>query len=68
MKKLMAFCDLPWEPECLELASQNRAVKTDVMMNAREGINTNADGRWKDYARYLHPAADILGIDVSEYV
>ena len=52
-KELLAFCDLPWEPECLEFHQNKRQVRTASIDQVRKPINNKSIGAWKNYDSIL---------------
>lgn len=65
-RELLAFCGLPWEDACLQ---HHRYIGRSAIINAsamqvRQPLYQSSVGRWKKFAPYLKPAADILGIEI----
>jgi tetratricopeptide (TPR) repeat protein len=61
-RKLMDYCDLSFEPECLSLQDTPRMVRTLSLEQVRRPIYSSSIGRWKNYAQELQPLSDALGI------
>lgn len=55
VRRLLAFLELPWEPECLNFFRAERAVRTSSDFQVRQPIYSSAVGRWKHYAEHLQP-------------
>ena len=53
MRKVLAFCQLPWEPACMDSKRNSTAVGTLSAVQARAAIHTRAFGEWKPYERQL---------------
>ncbi len=53
IKKLIEFCDLPWEDPCLSFYDNEAPVSTASKVQVREPINTKSIGRWKNYQAQL---------------
>ena len=60
-RRLVAICDLDWEPACLEFHRTARPVRTASASQVRRPIYKTSVGRWKNYEREL---ADLFaGLD-----
>lgn len=60
VRRLLDFCDLPFEPQCLAFHENAAPVATASSAQVREPLYTSALGRWKRYEAGLKPALDIL--------
>ncbi len=54
-REIIDYCDLSWEPECLEFYKTKRQVKTASNEQVREPINRNSISAWKKYEGFLGP-------------
>jgi tetratricopeptide (TPR) repeat protein len=61
MRKVIAFCELDWEPACLESSRNRTPVGTLSAAQARAAIHTGAFGAWRPYARQLAGLQEALG-------
>ena len=52
-KKLIDFCDLNWEKQCLEFHKNRRQVRTASIEQVRKPMNNKSIGAWKKYENYL---------------
>jgi tetratricopeptide (TPR) repeat protein len=52
-RRLLAACDLNWEPACLEFHRTNRPVRTASFSQVRQPVYRSSIGRWKNYENYL---------------
>lgn len=52
-QRLVAACDLKWEPDCLTFHQTRRVVRTASVSQVREPIYQRSAGRWRNYAREL---------------
>ena len=52
-KKLIEFCDLEWENQCLEFHKNKRQVRTASIEQVRQPMNSKSIGAWKKYKNYL---------------
>ncbi len=59
-RRLLDFCDLPWEEQCLHIERNTKAVATASSVQVRQPINTDSVGRWKHYDGYLDEVRAIL--------
>ena len=53
IKKLLKFCDLPWENQCLEFYKTKRAIKTVSSAQARKPIYRSSIKSYKNYESFL---------------
>jgi tetratricopeptide (TPR) repeat protein len=61
-KRMLEYCELDFEPECLSFYENQRAVKTASFMQVRQPIYQTSKGRWHNYESQLAPLAKKLGI------
>jgi hypothetical protein len=52
-RRLLAACDLDWDPVCLEFHHLQRPVRTASATQVRQPVYTKSVGRWKNYEREL---------------
>ncbi len=60
VRRLLDFCALPFEAQCLSFHENAAPVATASSAQVREPLYTTALGRWKRYEAGLQPALDIL--------
>ena len=61
-RKLVSWCDLEWEPGCLEFHRTQRPIHTASVTQVRQPIYTRSVGRWKNYEPALgHLFAKLVG-------
>ena len=60
VRRILDFCDLPWEPQCLEFHLNRRVVRTASSEQVRQPLNAGGVHRWRDYERHLGPLIDVL--------
>jgi len=60
IKKIIKFCDLPWQESCLNFHTNKAPVSTASKVQVREPINNKALGRWKKYQSNTLQAQSIL--------
>jgi tetratricopeptide (TPR) repeat protein len=54
-RRIVAHCDLPWDPRCLEFYSTERIVRTSSAAQVRQPIYTGSIGRRYRYGALLEP-------------
>jgi tetratricopeptide (TPR) repeat protein len=54
-RRLLAFCDLPWDSRCLHFHDNDRAVRTASFAQVRQPIYRGSLGWSRAYARHLGP-------------
>jgi tetratricopeptide (TPR) repeat protein len=52
-RRLVAACDLDWDPACLEFHRSRRAVRTASSAQVRTPLYQQSIGRWKNYEQEL---------------
>ncbi len=60
IRRLLDFCDLKFEPGCMDFYKTKRAVSTASAAQVREPIYRDSVSQWKHYAPYLHPLEEAL--------
>lgn len=61
IRRLLAYCDLPWDPACLTFHQTVRPVKTASVVQVRQPLYQSSVGRWRRYEAYLGPLLNALG-------
>lgn len=59
-RRMLDFCGLPFEEQCLAFHENTAPVATASSAQVREPLYTSALARWKRYEAGLSPALDIL--------
>jgi tetratricopeptide (TPR) repeat protein len=54
-KKLLKYCELDWDENCLNFHTNKRAVKTTSAMQVRQKMYQGSSEVWKKYEYYLKP-------------
>jgi len=62
-KKLLEYCDLDWDKNCLNFHTSKRAVKTASASQVRKEMYQGSSEEWKKYEKYIKP----LIKDLSSY-
>ena len=61
-KKIIKYCELKWEDQCLEFYKNKRQVRTASIEQVRKPINNKSIGAWKKYENYLSEMRSEIGI------
>jgi len=59
-KRLVDFCGLQWDEDCLKFHDSRRPVRTASANQVRQPIYKRSVGRWKKYEPYLGPLLTAL--------
>ena len=59
-EKLLNFCNLDWDENCLYFYKNNRSVKTASKDQVRQKMYSGSSDAWKKYKNYLDPLIDGL--------
>lgn len=62
IRRILTFCDLDFEPACLDFHNLKRPVATASLAQVRKPIYKNAIHHWKNYQAFLGPLFDALEI------
>jgi len=54
-RRLIAYCDLPWDDACLSFYKTQRNIRTASVTQVRQPIYTSSVERWRHYERFLAP-------------
>ena len=68
-RRLIEYCGLDWEPECLEFHRNKSAVMTASSAQVRQPVYREAMGRWRRYEKPLAPLREFLeqnGIEIAD--
>jgi tetratricopeptide (TPR) repeat protein len=66
VRRLLAYCGLPWQDECLQFHRNERASTTASAVQVRQPIYDTSIGKWRHFASQLEPLRASLeraGID-----
>jgi hypothetical protein len=67
IRKLLSYCGLPFEEQCLRFHESSRAVLTPSSEQVRRPISSDAAGLWRQYERWLGTLKDALGNVLDSY-
>ncbi len=61
VEKILSYCELPWDENCLRFYETKRDVKTASYIQVRQPIYTSALQRWRKYEKHLQPYLPLIG-------
>jgi hypothetical protein len=67
VRRLLAFCGLPFEPATLSFYANERAVRTASAQQVRQPIFREGLDQWHHYEPWLQPLRDALGAVLTAY-
>ena len=67
VRALLAYCELEFEPACLEFYKTDRAVRTASSEQVRRPIYRDSTEDWRAYDAHLGPLKDALGPVLDVY-
>jgi hypothetical protein len=60
-QKLLEYCELEWDQDCLNFHTNERAVHTASLMQVRKKMYQGSSEVWKQYSAHLEPLRKGLG-------
>ncbi|MFW8590689.1 tetratricopeptide repeat-containing sulfotransferase family protein [Glaciecola sp. 2405UD65-10] len=60
IKRILAYCELPWQAECLAFHNNPAPVSTASSVQVRQPINSSSIGRWQRYGNALEEMQNYL--------
>jgi hypothetical protein len=60
-RDMLEFCELPWDPVCLQFHASGRIVKTPSYDQVRQPIYRSSVARWRRYEKHLGALMAALG-------
>jgi hypothetical protein len=67
VRRILEFCNLPFEPGCVEFYKTERSVRTASSEQVRLPIFKEGLDQWKNYEPQLKPLAEALGDALDNY-
>jgi len=67
VRRLLAYCGLQFEEQCLRFYESDRAVRTVSAQQVRKPIDSSAGEKWRRYEPWLGPAKEALGDVLAQY-
>lgn len=59
-RRLLEYCGLPWEEQCLEFHKTKRTVRTPSGKQVRKKMYTGSSAAWRRYEKHLQPMLSVL--------
>ena len=66
VRRILAFCRLPFERSCVDYHRTERSIRTPSSEQVRQPIYRSGLEQWRHYERWLGPMKEALGPDVRE--
>ena len=60
VRKLLEYCNLEWEPRCIEFHNNPAPATTASAVQVRQPIYQSSVGKWKHYRDELEPLIDLF--------
>jgi len=60
-RKLLEYCGLDWDQDCLNFYTNKSAVKTASSLQVKEPMYQGSSEKWKKYKAHLKPLINTLG-------
>jgi len=67
VRRALAYCGLPFDPECLQFFANDRPVRTASSEQVRQPIYRDGVEQWRHYEPWLDPLKAALGPALSAY-
>ena len=67
VRRMLDFCELPFEPRCLEFHRTVRSIRTASSEQVRQPIFREGLDQWKHYGPWLGPLQEALGDALVRY-
>ena len=65
-RKLLEFCNLPWDEHCLKFHESTRSVKTASVTQVRKPIYKDSVKKWKKHEKHLQIMVDTVAAEKPE--
>jgi len=60
VRRLLEYCELPWEESCINFYKTDRPVRTASSEQVRQPIYTKSINRWRNYESHLGELMEVL--------
>ena len=67
VKRILDYCELPFEQACVEFHKTERAVRTPSSEQVRQPIFKSSMQMWQNYESHLEPLKTALGPALTDY-
>lgn len=64
VRRILAFCNLPFQEACLEFHRTKRNIRTPSSEQVRQPVNRSGVEFWRNYEPWLGPIKNALGEDI----
>ena len=61
VRRILRFCGLPYEPQCVEFYRTERSVRTASSEQVRQPIFREGVDQWRKFDAWLGPLRKVLG-------
>jgi len=62
VRKLIEFCELPWNDACLSHTANRSTIRTPSRWQARQKVYSSSIGRWKNFEPWLGDLLQLKGV------
>jgi hypothetical protein len=67
IRRILDFCGLAFEPQCLEFHKTERSIRTASSEQVRQPLYREGVDQWKHFEPYLEPLESALGDALDHY-
>ena len=67
VRRILDYCELPFEQACIDYHETDRAVRTPSSEQVRQPIYKSGMEQWQHFAEYLSPLEEALGPTLHQY-
>ncbi len=67
VRRILDYCELPFEQACIDFHQTERAVRTPSSEQVRQPIYQSATEQWTHFAEFLGPLEEALGPALKHY-
>jgi predicted Zn-dependent protease len=67
VRRLLEYCELPWEQQCLTFHQTRRTVRTASSEQVRQPIYRSGMEQWRPFSEWLQPLRTALGPVLDRY-
>jgi hypothetical protein len=67
VRRLLEYCELPWEDACINFFDTDRPVRTASSEQVRQPIYTGSINRWRKYEQHLDELIEVLEPALPRY-
>jgi hypothetical protein len=67
VRRLLEYCELPWEEACINFHETERPVRTASSEQVRQPIYSQSINRWRNYEQHLGELIEVLEPALPRY-